>query len=205
MTTPNPLRLSAAAVLALVLTGCATQDFVRDSVAPVQAQVTDVQQRVKAQDEGLKALDGRVRGSEERIAALQKEAQARAAASGRLSEPGFAMSTVLSDDKVKFALGRAELKPEAKTELDQLLARLKADNKPVFLEIQGHTDASGSTALNHQLGLQRADAVRQHLAQAGMPLHRIATISYGETAPMADNTSAQGRSLNRRVQLVLMR
>ena len=82
---------------------------------------------------------------------------------------------------------------------------MKADNKPVFLEIQGHTDATGSTALNHQLGLQRADAVRQHLAQAGMPLHRIATISYGETAPMADNTSAEGRSLNRRVQLVLMR
>ncbi len=194
-----------AAVAALVLSGCATQDFVRDTVAPVQSQVGELSQRVKSQDEGLKALDGRVKGHEERIAALQKDAQARAAASGRLTEPGFAMSTVLSDDKVKFALGRAQLQPAAKTELDQLLARLKTDNKPVYLEIQGHTDATGSTALNHQLGLQRADAVRQHLAQAGMPLHRMATISYGETMPMADNTSAEGRSLNRRVQLVVMR
>lgn len=197
------LTLSAALILAL--TGCATQDFVRDTVAPVQTQVGELSQRVKTQDEGLKALDGRVRGNEERILALQKEAQARAAAAGQVREPGFAMSTLLSDDKIKFAHGRALLTLEAKAELDQLLARLKADNKPVYLEIQGHTDATGTPAYNQQLGQQRADAVRQHLAQAGMPLHRIATISYGESSPMADNRSADGRSLNRRVQLVVMR
>ena len=198
-------NIALGTALILSLSGCATQDFVRDTVAPVQTQVSDLSQRVKTQDEGLKALDGRVKSSEERILALQKEAQARAAAAGQVREPGFAMSTLLSDDKIKFARGRALLTPEARAELDQLLARLKADNKPVYLEIQGHTDASGTPAYNQQLGQQRADAVRQHLALAGMPLHRIATISYGEASPMADNRSAEGRSLNRRVQLVVMR
>jgi outer membrane protein OmpA-like peptidoglycan-associated protein len=199
------IPLSTLLALTWAVSGCATQDFVRETVAPVQTQVTDLSQRVKAQDDGLKALDGRVRGSEERILALQKEAQARAAAAGQVREPGFAMSTLLSDDKVKFAHGRALLTPQAQAELNQLLDRLRADNKPVFLEIQGHTDASGPAAYNHQLGLQRADAVRQHLALAGMPLVRMATISYGETAPMANNRSAEGRRQNRRVQVVVMR
>ncbi len=194
------------ALCSLLLAGCASQDFVRETVAPVQTQVQGLQQRVQAHDEGLKSLDARVKGGEERIALLQQEAQARAAAAGKIvGGPSFLMSTVMSDDKIKFTRGRAELSAEAGAELVQLLEKLKADNQPVFVEIQGHTDASGSAELNQRLGQQRADAVRQHLALAGMPLHRMATISYGETAPMADNRSADGRSQNRRVQLVVMK
>lgn len=200
MTTSAILVLSA-----LTLAGCATKEYVNETVAPVRADVQGLQQRAQAQDEGLKALDGRVLSQAERIKALEQDAQARAAAAGKLREPGFAMSTLLTDDRFKFKLDRAQLSPEAVTELDQLVAKLKADNQPVFLEIQGHTDSSGSAEYNQRLGQERAEAVRQHLARAGVPLHRMATISYGETAPMGDNRSAQGRSLNRRVQLVVMR
>jgi outer membrane protein OmpA-like peptidoglycan-associated protein len=119
--------------------------------------------------------------------------------------PTFAMSTLLSDDRVKFRNGHAELSAQAVGELDQLIAKLKTDNQPVFLEIQGHTDATGPQDFNQRLGLQRAEAVRLYLARAGVPLARMATISYGESAPMADNRSADGRSQNRRVQLVVMR
>jgi outer membrane protein OmpA-like peptidoglycan-associated protein len=199
---PIPLTVLLSA---LALGGCATQDFVRETVAPVQTKVDGLQQRVQANDEGLKALGTRVKLGEDRVQALQQEAQARAAAAGKVREPGFMLSTLLTDDKIKFTHGRAQLSAEAGTELDQLLAKLKADNVPAFVEIQGHTDASGSEALNQRLGLQRAEAVRQHLARAGMPLHRVATISYGESAPMADNRSAEGRSLNRRVQVVVLR
>ena len=190
---------------ALALAGCASKDYVNETVAPLRADVQGLQQRVQVQDEGLKTLDGRIKGQDERIQALQLEAQARAAAAGKIREPGFLMSTLLSDDRVKFKQGRAQLSPEAAVELDLLVARLKSDNQPVYLEIQGHTDARGSADYNQRLGLERADAVRQYLARAGVPLHRMATISYGETAPMADNGSAQGRSQNRRVQLVVMR
>lgn len=199
---PIPLTVLLSA---LALGGCATQDFVRETVAPVQTKVDGLQQRVQANDEGLKALGTRIKLGEDRVQALQQEAQARAAAAGKVREPGFMLSTLLTDDKIKFTHGRAQLSAEAGTELDQLLAKLKADNVPAFVEIQGHTDASGSEALNQRLGLQRAEAVRQHLARAGMPLHRVATISYGESAPIADNRSAEGRSLNRRVQVVVLR
>ncbi len=191
--------------MGLALTGCATQDFVRETVAPVQTRVQDLDQRVQAQDAGLKALDGRVKGNEERMLALHQEALARATEAGKLREGKFLMSTVLADDRVKFAFGKAQLSDAAKSELDQLLAKLKADNQPVFLEIQGHTDSVGGRELNQRLGQARADAVRQHLAQSGMPLHRMATISYGDAAPMADNRSADGRSQNRRVHLVVLK
>lgn len=201
-------RLSSliAAGSALMLSACATQDFVKQSVAPVQTSVDGLGTRVQAQDEGLKALGGRVQGSEARIQALEKDAAARAQALANLPKPPtLLMSTVLTDDKIKFSSGRAQLTDAAGRELDQLVAKLKADNQPVFVEIQGHTDATGSDAGNQQLGLQRAEAVRLHLARAGLPLARMATISYGESAPLADNNSREGRSINRRVQLIVMR
>ncbi len=210
--------IAITGLCALLLSGCATQDFVREQVAPVQTQVGELREQVQTQDKGLKALDTRMLAGEERIQALQHEAVARAQAAsaaaaatraeGRPAEapaPGFAMSVLLNDDRIKFRHGRAELSPEGAAELDQLLGRLKTENKPAFLEIQGHTDASGSSAVNQRLGEMRAEAVRLHLARAGMPLVRMATISYGESAPMADNRSAEGRSQNRRVQLVVLR
>jgi outer membrane protein OmpA-like peptidoglycan-associated protein len=202
------LRLTSliAACSALMLSACATQDFVKQTVAPVQTSIDGLGTRVQAQDEGLKALGGRVQGSEARIQALEKDAAARAQAFANLPKPPtLLMSTVLTDDKIKFSSGRAQLTDAAGRELDQLVAKLKADNQPVFVEIQGHTDATGSDAGNQQLGLQRAEAVRLHLARAGLPLARMATISYGESAPLADNHTREGRSINRRVQLIVMR
>lgn len=199
----SPLIVASSALL---LSACATKDFVRETVAPVQTSVDGLGSRVQAHDEGLKALDGRLTGSEARIAALQEEAAARAQAAANLpAPPGLLMSTLLTDDKIKFSSGRAQLTAQAGQELDQLVAKLKADNQPVFIEIQGHTDATGSDALNQQLGLKRAEAVRLYLARAGLPLARMSTISYGETAPLADNNSREGRSTNRRVQLIVMR
>lgn len=203
------LRLTPLIVAgsALLLGGCATQEFVKETVAPAQTSVDGLNTRVQAQEDGLKALDGRVQSSEARMmAALQQEAAARTQAINNLPKPpGLLMSTVLTDDKIKFSSGRAQLTDAAGRELDQLVAKLKADNQPVFIEIQGHTDSTGSTAGNQQLGLQRAEAVRMHLARAGLPLARMATISYGETAPLVDNNTREGRSTNRRVQLIVMR
>ncbi|MDN3922716.1 OmpA family protein [Roseateles violae] len=201
-------RLSSLFVASsvILLSACATPDFVKETVAPVQTSVDGLGARVQAHDDRLKALDGRVQGSEAQILALQQEAAARAQAAANLPKPpGLLMSTVLTDDKIKFSSGRAQLTEQAGRELDQLVAKLKADNQPVFIEIQGHTDAAGSDTVNQQLGLKRAEAVRLYLARAGLPLARMSTISYGESAPLADNKTREGRSANRRVQLIVMR
>ena len=199
----SPLIVASSVML---LSACATKEFVKETVAPVQTSVDGLGTRVQAHDDGLKALDGRLQGSEARIGTLEQEAAARAQAAKNLPKPpGLLMSTVLTDDKIKFKSGRFQLTEEAGQELDQLVAKLKADNQPVFVEIQGHTDATGSDAGNEQLGLKRAEAVRLHLARAGLPLARMATISYGESAPLADNNTREGRSTNRRVQLIVMR
>ena len=191
-----PLIVASSAML---LSACATKEFVKETVAPVQTSVDGLGTRVEA-------LDGRLQGSEARIVALQQEAAARAQAAKNLpAPPGLLMTTVLTDDKIKFSSGRAQLTEQGGQELDQLVAKLKADNQPVFVEIQGHTDATGSDTINQQLGLKRAEAVRLHLARAGLPLARMATISYGESAPLADNSTREGRSTNRRVQLIVMR
>lgn len=201
-------RLSSLFVASSVvlLSACATQDFVKETVAPVQTRVDGLGTRVQAHDDGLKALDTRLQGSEARIQALQKDAAERAQILNNLPKPpGLLMSTVLTDDKVRFRSGRAELSDEAGRELDQLVAKLKADNQPVFVEIQGHTDATGPDEMNRQLGLKRAEVVRLYLARAGLPLPRMTTISYGESAPLADNNTRDGRSTNRRVQVIVMR
>ena len=88
--------------------------------------------------------------------------------------------------------------------LDNLVNQLKADNKNVFIEIQGHTDSVGSDPYNMKLGEERAEAVRRYLSENGIPLHRISTISYGKSRPIAENTTKAGRSKNRRVVIQVL-
>jgi peptidoglycan-associated lipoprotein len=177
----------------LALGACATQDYVDKHVATVQGQVTDVQGHQQAQDQQLAQLDQTTRD------ALQ-----RAEAANKLAEGKFLYSMVLSDDSVKFPVDGSKLSPEAQTRLMDFISKLKSDNKNVYLEIQGHTDATGDKGFNERLGEQRAEAVRLFMNQQGVPLNRMATISYGQDAPVAPNNTREGRAQNRRVVLIVM-
>lgn len=182
----SQLILGAALVGALGLGGCATKGFVRDQVAPVA---------------------GQVQNHEAHLATLDKttqEAMDRATAAGKLAEGKFLYSVVLSDDSMKFQLAKADLSPEAQARLDAFVDKLKTDNRNVYVEIQGHTDATGSKAANYRLGEERAEAVRRYLNEKGVALNRMATISYGPDAPVAPNNNREGRQANRRVVLVVL-
>ena len=170
----------------LILSGCATRNFVRDEVAVVD-------QRVTATDTRLGVVEG-----------TANDALQRATAAQQLAEGKFMYEVVLSDDSVKFPSDRDALSPEAEARLTELANRLKAENVNVYLEIQGHTDAAGPEAYNDQLGAARAEAVRRSLSRQGIALNRMATISYGEEAPVADNTTPEGRAQNRRVAIVVL-
>jgi len=127
-----------------------------------------------------------------------------AQAAGKLAEGKFLYSMVLSDDSVKFPVDGSRLSPEAQTRLMDLAQKLKADNKNVYLEIQGHTDATGPKPLNMRLGEARAEAVRLFMNQQGVPLNRMSAISYGDESPVAPNSTRSGRAQNRRVAVIVM-
>jgi outer membrane protein OmpA-like peptidoglycan-associated protein len=133
-----------------------------------------------------------------------KDALDRATAAGKLAEGKFLYAMVLSDDSVKFPNDSSKLSPEAEQRLQDFADKLKTDNRNVYLEIQGHTDARGPDNLNQRLGEERAEAVRLFMNQHGVPLNRMATISYGKADPVGDNKTRTGRAQNRRVVLVVM-
>lgn len=184
---------TAVTVVALGLGGCATKEYVNE--------------RADATDAKLQATQSQVDQHQTQIAQLDKTAQEalnRATAAGKLAEGKFLYSMVLSDDSIKFPLDSSKLSPEAEQRLGAFIDKLKADNRNIYLEIQGHTDASGPDTVNERLGEERAEAVRVFMNRHGVPLNRMATISYGEKDPVADNKTRTGRSENRRVVLIVM-
>lgn len=139
------------------------------------------------------------------ISATAKEALERAQAAGKLAEGRFMAETVLSES-IGFPLDKAGLGESARLALLAFADKLKMENQGVYIEVQGHTDNTGAAESNLQLSRQRAEAVRDFLhQQAGIPLHRLAVAAYGESRPVADNKTREGRIKNRRVVLVVLK
>ncbi|MDP1682086.1 MAG: OmpA family protein [Burkholderiales bacterium] len=158
-----------------------------------------------------RALEKRITAKQEEMQAeiegastAAKEALERATAAGKLAEGKFMYETTVSS-QLAFEFETSKLSAGMMTKLNEFAAQLKADNKNVYIEIQGHTDSSGSEATNLKIAQERADAVRDYLAKkGGIALHRINAISYGESAPIASNKTRAGRTENRRVTLVVL-
>jgi outer membrane protein OmpA-like peptidoglycan-associated protein len=103
---------------------------------------------------------------------------------------------------ISFDLNSAAVKPQLRTVLDTFASSLQGDAQ-ARLEIVGHTDSSGSDAINNPLSVERAQAVRDYLAGRGVSPTRMQTAGRGEREPVADNTSDAGRARNRRVEVFL--
>jgi len=179
----SALLMSALLIGGTAVSGCATRGFVREKIA-----VSDQKNGVR-----MDQMDQNT-----------KDALQRAEDAHKLAEGKFLYQMVLSDDSVKFPTNVADLSPEAKTRLQDFVQKLKDDNKNVYVEIQGHTDSTGTDAINMRLGEQRAEAVRLFMNQQGVPLNRMSTISYGAKSPIAPNDTPDGRAQNRRVIVIVM-
>lgn len=104
---------------------------------------------------------------------------------------------------VLFASGKYTLLPAARERLNQVAtALLGGDPKTTFV-VEGHTDSKGKPAANQTLSQNRADAVRDYLIERGVAPERITAEGHGADDPVADNSTAEGRANNRRVEIVV--
>ena len=99
-----------------------------------------------------------------------------------------------------FDFDRAVIKPEGKAKLDELVTRITKITLEVVIAV-GHTDSVGTDAYNTKLGDRRAQAVKAYLISRGVERNRVYTESKGESQPVADNRTKEGRAKNRRVEI----
>lgn len=105
--------------------------------------------------------------------------------------------------KIHFAPNKSELYPAAKVEIDRLYEEL-VKSSTMKIEIAGHTDDVGDDKLNMQVSQRRANVIKQYLLQKGISEKRIVAKGYGETSPVADNATEEGRTRNRRIEVRML-
>lgn len=110
---------------------------------------------------------------------------------------------IRSSDKILFDSGKADIKPEGRAFLDQVATILTSRTRqPVSIE--GHTDNVGPPDLNRDLSELRALAVMKGLLDRGVPKARMRYVGYGMSRPIADNSTMEGRQLNRRTEIIIL-
>jgi outer membrane protein OmpA-like peptidoglycan-associated protein len=104
---------------------------------------------------------------------------------------------------VLFASGQSTLLSSAKAKLNQVGEALKAEDLEKQFVIEGHTDSFGSPSSNQPLSLSRANAVRDYLILRGVSPGKMSAVGYGATRPLVDNSNAENRANNRRVEIIV--
>ena len=103
---------------------------------------------------------------------------------------------------VLFDTAKYSLRPLAREKLAKV-SGIVSGHPGLRLDVEGHTDSVGGEEYNQQLSEQRGGSVRDYLIQQGMPATSVTTKGFGKTQPVASNDTAEGRQLNRRVELVI--
>jgi peptidoglycan-associated lipoprotein len=207
----------AVPIIAFALAGstaCASKKFVNTQVGEVNTKVDSLGRSVEETQERTRANEGRISEVDQRAAAAGMTAEeARHAANTAntrvetldAASKRLVYSVTLSEEKGNFKLNRVDIPEEAKAEIDALVNALKENPNGAWIEIEGHTDSTGSAAYNMQLGEKRAEQVKRYLYEHHqVPLHKMNVISFGEEKPVSDNRTRDGRAQNRRVVIKVL-
>ena len=208
-----------AGIIVLGLTGCASKGFVQEQISqamnPIQLQAEKNKAeiaRLKETTTGLNENQQKVyKTAEEALARAEKaltraeKALSRAEEAGTVAKGKLLFEVTFTDESVHFGFDVSNLSGEAKAALDSFAERVKAENKNVYMEIQGHTDSVGTDAYNVRLGMARAEVAKTYLyTKHNIPLHRMSIFSYGESKPVAENDTPQNRAINRRITIEVL-
>jgi outer membrane protein OmpA-like peptidoglycan-associated protein len=204
----------AVGFVALLATGCVSTSKFETAISDVTTRVDGLQTTVEehgeqiddlaAKDEQLEqevdtASDAAQTAADTSQAAMQKASEAEEMARGKVL-----WQVTLTRNDINFGVDKVALTDSEKAVLDELARKVKGMDRAVYLEIQGHTDSTGSEAYNMMLGEKRAEAAQSYLYEKGIPLHLMTVVSFGESKPIADNDTAEGRAENRRVEVLVL-
>ncbi len=152
-------------------------------LCPLEESVVDTLDKIKAQT----VIPPRVRAPAP-VAPTPAPAQAQAPTKVSLAADAL------------FDFDKSELKPAGLRKLDSLLESIKGAQLDVVIAV-GHTDSVGSEAYNNRLSLARAESVKTYLVSKGVDVKRVRAVGRGESQPIADNATKEGRAKNRRVDV----
>ena len=219
--------LLAASLLSLTVAmapACATKKFVRTEVGTVNSKVDTLSGTVEQTQSRIQQDEARIGQVDQKAEAAGKSAEAAQNSANQAAQAARQVDTkvdkvaadinaniaagrklvyevTLSEDQGNFKFNKSDLPDEAKARVDAVVGQLKGQaGKDIYIEIEGHTDNVGGKETNYDIGMKRAEAVKEYLyTQHQIPLHKINVISYGEDKPVAPNNTRDGRAMNRRV------
>jgi outer membrane protein OmpA-like peptidoglycan-associated protein len=167
--------------------------------AALAQQQAAVEQQKAAEAEAEKARQAAAQAEKEKA---DLRAQLLAQLNSILQTRDSARGLIVNMSDVLFDTGKYTLKPGAREKLAKISGIVLA-HPGLNLQIEGYTDSVGGDEMNQQLSERRADAVRDFLAEQGVPGSAMTAHGFGKTQPVASNDTAEGRQKNRRVELVV--
>lgn len=216
-----------AATVALAVagaTGCATKNWVKTQTAPINDHTGQLEDKTAANGRAIHDTDDRAQAgikqaqgaadtaTQNAQAASKSAGDAETAANDAVHRADSLDSVVkgldnyksMANATVNFGFDKAILTKDDKDQLDSFAGQLSSA-KSYILEVTGGTDSTGPAQYNYDLSQRRADAVVQYLAaKYNIPAHRFYLIGIGKDNAVADNSTADGRKQNRRVQIQLL-
>jgi outer membrane protein OmpA-like peptidoglycan-associated protein len=164
----------------------------RQQLASASERLTGTEQQLANERAMREAADKRAKDAMEKLAAT---------AAGSIKQE--TRGTVITiPGSVLFASAKTTLLPGAQAKLNAVADALKDQTDREIL-VEGHTDSQGSDASNLELSTGRAQTVREYLVAHGVPANRIRALGLGESRPVAENNTAEGRANNRRVEIIV--
>ncbi|MEY5027730.1 MAG: putative lipoprotein YiaD precursor [Pseudomonadota bacterium] len=199
--------ITSALLASVVLSGCETMSTQQKGVGggaaigAIAGQVIGRDSKSTAIGAALGALGGYVWSRQMEDKKRQMEA-ATAGTGTQVSQTADNQLKLSIPNDISFATGKSDIQPRLKPILDQFAQGV---NQQASMEVKivGHTDSTGSDAINQPLSVRRAESARDYLVARGVAASRISTEGRGSREPIADNATEAGRARNRRIDIYL--